>query len=344
LNFRGNSSTEESMKPLPENFGHLPDMPAATITWQWLAGRYPGRRISPGTNLRVELGVDSLEWLAIVLELGCSTGVELDEEAIVRIETVRDLLLQVRLDSGQSRSAACAGPLERPEEFLGPGQERLLAPLPRFLRLFARGLTRANRALMGAAFRVRAVGTEQIGKGQRLFAPNHVSYIDPFVLAAVLDSETLERTFWAGWAEAAFHNPLNRFISRVAKTVPIDPRGRVAASLASAAIVLRRGHNLVWFPEGRRSPDGALLPFRPGLGVLLERFDIPVTPVFISGTGEAMPVGRVLPHPGRVTIRFGKPVSRDELEREGLGQSRRERIVSALRARVEELGNVKVER
>jgi long-chain acyl-CoA synthetase len=329
------------MNSLPDTLGPLRDRPAAARTWQWLSERYPGRLLTPDTSLQLDLGVDSLEWLNITLELRDAVGVDIDEVSIALIETLRDLLQQVALGAGEGRATAGLDPLDNPEAFLGPEQMRLLQPLPSSLRMLARGLAGVNRTVMGAAFRVRAVGTEQIGKVQTLFAPNHVSYIDPFVLAAALDSETLERTFWAGWAQAAFHNPVNRFVSRVAKTVPIDPRGRVAASLASAAVVLRRGHNLVWFPEGRRSPDGTLLPFRPGIGVLLERFDIPVTPVFISGTGEAMPVGSALPRPGRVTIRFGKPVLRDELEREGPGQSRRERIVSALRARVEELGKAR---
>jgi long-chain acyl-CoA synthetase len=311
---------------------------AAERTWSWLAGRYPQTRLTPDTSLQLDLGVDSLEWLNITLELRERFGAELDEEAISRIETVRDLLQQVGERSGEGQEVLRVDPLERPEEFLSPEQQQFLQPQGEFLSAMAGGFFRLNRVLMRAAFRVRSSGAVRFGNGQVLFAPNHVSYLDPFVLAAVLENRTLEQTYWAGWTGATFHNPLNRLVSRLAKTVPIDPRGRVAVSMASAAAVLNRGQHLVWFPEGRRSATGELQPFRPGIGLLLERFDIPVVPVFIKGTDRALPVGRAMPRPRKVTICFGPPVSGDELDREGRGEERRERITNALHARVAKLG------
>jgi long-chain acyl-CoA synthetase len=338
---RMGSGTPEKMRPdgaeeMAGRVGVLFASPAAERTWNWLAGRYPKVRLTPDTSLRHDLGVDSLEWLNIVIELRERAGAALDEGAIDRIVTVRDLLQQVS-EAGEGQSFPEIDPLERSEKILSQAQKRILRPQGVLLSALAGGLFRVNRGGMRAAFRVRASGTEHLRSEQVLITPNHVSYLDPFILAAVLDNRTLGRTFWAGWAGAAFHNPLNRLVSRLAKTVPIDPRGRVAVSMAFAAAVLNRGYNLVWFPEGRRSPDGTLQPFRPGIGLLLERFDIPVVPVFIRGTEDAMPVGRALPRPKKVSVRFGPPVSGDELDREGSGEERRERIVHALHKRVAEL-------
>jgi long-chain acyl-CoA synthetase len=312
----------------------------AEQTWGWLAGRYPEARLTPDTSLQFDLGVDSLEWLSMTLELRERFGIELDEEAISRIETVRDLLQQAGEHAGERPGAPQVDPLERPEELLGPERMLFLEPQGLVLSALARGLYQVNKATMRAAFRAQVLGPKPVAGGaQYILTPNHVSYLDPFILAAVLDWPTLERTFWAVWAGAAQHNPLNRMVTRMAKAIPIDPRGRVAVSMASAALVLSRGHNLVWFPEGRRSVSGEMLPFRPGIGLLLERFDLPVVPVFIRGTGKAMPVGRALPRPARVTVRFGAPASRDELERIGSGAEPRERIVSGLQSLVASLGD-----
>jgi long-chain acyl-CoA synthetase len=96
--------------------------------------------------------------------------------------------------------------------------------------------------------------------------------------------------------------------------------------LAFGAAALERGKNLIWFPEGRRSHGGDLQPFKPGVGLLLEHFRVPVVPVSINGTYEAMPPGRALVRPKKITVVFGEPLSVDDLERRGEGDRPQDRI------------------
>jgi long-chain acyl-CoA synthetase len=119
--------------------------------------------------------------------------------------------------------------------------------------------------------------------------------------------------------------------------VPINPREGAVSSLAFAAAVLRRGRRLVWFPEGQRSRDGNLQTFKPGLGKVLARMAVPVVPVWIDGTHAAWPVDRRFPRPGKVTVRFGEPVSVDTLKSDGEGEGPETRIMDALRKRVADL-------
>ena len=74
--------------------------------------------------------------------------------------------------------------------------------------------------------------------------------------------------------------------------------------------------------------------------MLLDHYRVPVVPVFIQGTYEAMPPGKVTVRPGKVTLVFGEPISADNLERQGEGDAPRDRIVDGLRARVAELGGL----
>ena len=292
--------------------------------------------MTPDASPQLDFGLDSMEWVNLTMEIVERAGVELDEAAIERIETVRDLLHEATT-AGEAGSAV--SPVERPEEALDEGQKRWLEPLSSAGIVAARGVFALNRALMRGPFRLRVEGLKNLPQsGPFVLAPNHVSYLDSFALAAALDGGRLRETYWAGWVGAAFGNPLTRLVSRLAQVVPVDPARAGSSSLAFGAAVLGRGKNLVWFPEGERSRTGELGPFKKGLGVLLEHYRVPVVPVLVEGTYGAMPRGSFLPRPRRVTVTFGEPLGVDELERRGEGGGARDRIVGALRDRIAEMG------
>lgn len=92
--------------------------------------------------------------------------------------------------------------------------------------------------------------------------------------------------------------------------VPIDrtDRTNAAKSLDSAARHVREGHPLVMFPEGTRSSDGRLLPFRKGAFFLAQKARVPVLPVGIVGTRQVLPRDKLLVSPGVVEVLFGKPI------------------------------------
>jgi len=270
---------------------------AAEKVWEMLASRYPDRRLTPDKNPQLDLGVDSMEWVNLTMEIGENTGVELDEEAIDRIETVRDLLREVA-ESGETASRI--SPVERPDEVLDDEQKRWLRPLGPAASVAARVAFLLNRALMRGLLRLRVEGLENLPeKGPFVITPNHVSYLDSFVVGAALDYRRLRGTYWAGWSGAAFGNLVTRTVSRLAQAVPIDPARASYSSLAFGAAVLQREKNLVWFPEGQRSSNGELQKFKRGIGMLLDHYRVPVVPVFIRGTREVMPQGR----PGSVPAR-----------------------------------------
>jgi long-chain acyl-CoA synthetase len=252
---------------------------------------------------------------------------------------VRDLLREVAERAASGEAAPGLSPIENPEEVLDERQRRHLRPLGTAEAAAARVLYALNRGIAKGAFRLRVEGAENLpDKGPYIIAPNHVSYLDAFAVAAAIDYRRLRETYWGGWVGAAFGNPLNRFISRLAQVVPIDPQRAGTSSLAFSSAALKRGKNLVWFPEGQRSPTGELQPFKPGVGMLLDHFRVPVVPVFLRGTREAMPPGRILPRPKPVTVVFGRPLDPRDLERQGLGDEPQDRITQALRDRVAKLG------
>ncbi|MDQ3252249.1 MAG: AMP-binding protein [Actinomycetota bacterium] len=304
--------------------------PASMGVWKLLAERFPDRRLAPETSPQLDLDIDSLGWVNLTLEIGEKTGVEIDEAAIERIETVSDLLREVA--SGAGGTARRVSPFEKPEELLDDRQLRWLKPLGPVGSAMARGMFALNRMMMRGPFRLRVEGLNNLpDESPFMIAPNHVSYLDVFTVAAALDNGVLRHTYWAGWTGAAFGNPLTRLVSRLAQVVPIDPDRAGLSSLAFGAAVLGRGQNLVWFAEGERSPTGNLQPFKPGVGMLLNHYRVPVVPVFIRGTYEAMPRGRFLRRLEQVTVTFGEPLAPHDYDGDASSQ---EQIVQAVHERV----------
>jgi len=308
---------------------------SAQSVWELLAKRYRGKRLTPDTSPQFDLGIDSLEWLNLTLEIGESSGVELSEEAIARIETVRDLLREVT-EGGEGEAV---DPLKNPDEVLDENQMQWLEPLGPVAAGTARFLYAVNRVLMRLLFRVRAEGLERLPKDRQwVLTPNHVSYLDPFAIAALLDWSQLSNTYWAGWSGIIFANPLMRFLSRLGKILPVEPARAARSSLAFGAIILKRKKNLVWFPEGERSASGKLQEFKPGIGMLLEHFPTSVIPVFVHGTHEALPPGKFFPRSRAIRVVLGKPLDGRELKGKGRGDKPHQKIASALNEKVAELG------
>ncbi|MBA3472190.1 MAG: AMP-binding protein, partial [Rubrobacter sp.] len=130
----GEEDVEGAAGPIPveemsEEDRELLEDPAAEQVWELLTRRYPDARLTPDTSPQLDLGVDSMEWVNLTMEIGESAGVELDEEAIDGIDTVRDLLREVAEASESGETPSGISPLEQPEEVLDEDQKRWLEPL-----------------------------------------------------------------------------------------------------------------------------------------------------------------------------------------------------------------------
>jgi 1-acyl-sn-glycerol-3-phosphate acyltransferase len=86
--------------------------------------------------------------------------------------------------------------------------------------------------------------------------------------------------------------------------------GREAVkSLQQAAERIKAGTSILIFPEGTRSPDGMLQPFKGGAMLLAIKAGVPIVPVAFVGSYAVLPKGAFFPRPGTITIKVGDPVS-----------------------------------
>lgn len=307
----------------------LLETPVAAALWRWLAQRFPDQSLHLDTILQLDLAVDSLGWVELTLALERDLGIVLHEREIARIVTVRDLLREATA-AGQRGEAAIPSAAEA--QWLEP-----LGPWLGALRAIGEPLI---ILIMRRTFQLRVEGLDLLPPDDPiLICPNHASYLDPFVLGSALPRARLHRTFWGGWTGVAFNSRLRRLFSRIAHVIPIDPDRAAISGLAAGRLVLQRGSNLVWFPEGTRSPDGKLQRFLPGIGALAEGRAVPIVPVYISGSYAAWPAGRRFPRRHPITVRFGKPMLPDLAAVEPPGRRREEKIAAMVQAAVAALAD-----
>jgi 1-acyl-sn-glycerol-3-phosphate acyltransferase len=121
---------------------------------------------------------------------------------------------------------------------------------------------------------------------------------------------------------------------RWARAFPIQEGEPDGAAVRRALRLLRQGEPLVIFPEGGRSPDGRLQPFRAGAFRLALAAGAPVVPVTIAGAFEAWPVGRRLPRPGRITITYHQPLDESAVGTVADRKARPEFLMALVRERV----------
>lgn len=181
-------------------------------------------------------------------------------------------------------------------------------------RLWYRFLQRVVQLIGVLAFGVRHTGARNIPpEGGVLVVSNHQSALDPPLVGMgsprrlnYLARETLFR-----------FGPL-RWLIRSLDAIPVEREGIGLGGLKESLRRLRRGEMVLIFPEGTRTGDGEISPFRPGFTALAVRSGAAILPVAMEGAFAAWPRGSKFPRPGRIHICYGRPIFPEQAE--GLNQ------------------------
>jgi 1-acyl-sn-glycerol-3-phosphate acyltransferase len=178
---------------------------------------------------------------------------------------------------------------------------RASGPVHRLAGAWGRSILAVSR------IRVAVSGIERIHPERPyLFMSNHQSNFDIPVLLGHLPVQFR----WLAKAEL-FKIPIFGRAMRGAGYISIDRADRQSAfeSLHKAAEAIRDGVSILIFPEGTRSLDGVLKPFKKGGFVLAIEAGVPIVPVAIRGTHDIMPKGSLLIQPRDVALCIGAPIA-----------------------------------
>jgi 1-acyl-sn-glycerol-3-phosphate acyltransferase len=148
-------------------------------------------------------------------------------------------------------------------------------------------------------------------RGPFIIASNHSSSLDFGVVAWLLPPQIRKHIYVMAW-EGFFKFPffyVGWGIKIATNCFAMRGEGNYFKGLREAAQLLRLGRVVYFFPEGNRTQNGRLLPFKYGLGFLATELGVPVVPVYIKGAFEALRPGTIFLKKIPVRIYFGKPIS-----------------------------------
>jgi len=187
----------------------------------------------------------------------------------------------------------------------------------------------AFRGVLLAGVKVETEGLDRLDPASNyIFMANHVSNIDPPILVPLIPRRTSVLV-----KRELFGIPILGYAMRLGDLVAVDRANREAAvdSVRRAVEVLKRGLNMVIFPEGTRSRDGRLLPFKKGPFYLAIDSGVSVVPVSMVNTFQIWPKGHFYIKPLTARVVFHRPLDpQDFATRDDLMNAVRDKIASAL--------------
>lgn len=164
----------------------------------------------------------------------------------------------------------------------------------------------ANSILWVSRVKITVTGAEKLDPNRSyIYMPNHQSNADIPLLLGRLPVQFR----WLAKAEL-FRIPIFGRAMRGVGYISIDRSNRRSAfeSLDRAARTIRNGTSVLIFPEGTRSRDGKILPFKKGGFVISVDSGVPIVPIIIRGTRDIIPKGHFMIHPAPVTMEILDPV------------------------------------
>ena len=157
-------------------------------------------------------------------------------------------------------------------------------------------------------FRLRTSGQDNVpAEGPFILVCNHQSYLDPVFCGTPIKRHV---TFLA--RDSLFANPVFGFIIASVNTIPVKQGKGDLSAMRQVIGRLKQGNGVCLFPEGTRTPDGKIAPFKAGFGLLCRRGNAAVVPVLIEGAFECWPRHKRLFSPGRVDVCYGKAIPAEQ--------------------------------
>jgi long-chain acyl-CoA synthetase len=305
-----------------------------------------GREVKPGTTLD-ELGLSSLERVELMVAIEEKFGTTVDEAAFASAPNVA--ALEKIVQQPPVTTDEPADTVDFPRWNRGwPARTLRRVSLPTWILPLARAFAW-----------IKVDGLEHLKdlEGPVMFASNHQSHMDtPAILWALppkwryrvtvaMAKEFFKAHFFPEQfgRRAWFTNSLNYYLAALFfNAFPLPQREAGARqTLRYIGDLLTDGWSVLIFPEGRRSDDGSVTEFRPGIGMIGSRLDVPVIPVRLEGLDQVLHHSARMATPGPARVAFGAPLRLQGEDYAALAKSVEEAVreLGSTQARVPERRN-----
>lgn len=252
--------------------------------------------IDDRTDLVLDLGCDSLTRVELAGLIEAQLGIICDDAELIAIREVGELkALLGRSERAAKKVRFPSWPLAAPAVAIRGGIQRILLPL--------------LQGLVGSSFQIKGLEHLQQVQFPVMFIANHASHVDTLSLLRALPWPVRRRLCIAAAADYFFRNrPVACLLQLTINAFAFSREGSIRGSLDYCGELADNGWSLLIYPEGTRSPDGKLLPFKPGIGYLATELGVPVLPVAVSGGHRILPKGAHWPRRSPVSVCFGAAI------------------------------------
>lgn len=283
-----------------------PDTEEYRILKQYIEGEKK-LSLQPTDHIETDLGMDSLDRISLQTFIWNSFGVEVSAEKLINFQNVSALALHIQENKTRmeveeidwNRLLGC------PE-----GSERSNCDCEKWMQRtspFMALLFRTLKGVISIYNGLEIVGLENIPtSGPFILAPNHQSYMDAPVVMSGLTSQQIKNCFFYA-TEEHVRGTLRRTLAQRNNVIVME-RAHLKEGIMEMASVLKRGQNLVIFPEGTRTRTGYVGEFKKTFAILATELNVPIIPARISGAYEAWPRSKKLPSPKPVKVEYLKPI------------------------------------
>ena len=318
----------------------------AEITGESIAG------VSDDLRLSEDLHLDSLGRVQLQSALEHRWAFELEDDAIAGVETLGDLRALLERKGGTSPEVKVAhitgetGPASA-----SPGKVPAAISLPQAASPNERDVSRLSLSRWPWSWPIHAVRVAfielvmrpliwlfaaprvvreaaELPPGPVLVIANHVTAYDGALILYALPARLRQRVAIAMSSEilldlrrgknqqSTLRNLLAPagywLVTALFNVFPLPRLRGFRKSFAHAGEAMDQGYSVLIFPEGARSPDGELQPFRPGIGLLAQQSQVPVVPVVLIGLGEMLGGKTRWFRSGKLEVHVGEPLTIEE--------------------------------
>ncbi|MBL8027798.1 MAG: AMP-binding protein [Fibrobacteres bacterium] len=230
--------------------------------------------IHPTALLEEDLGLDSMKKVELFARIEEKRGSAIEASEWDKVETAGDLAILTASTGSSSGETTVFTPINVTES-----NSRLLHYIPGIIKITAEITWKLE---------VKNCPVNKDNHPLLIYA-NHESVIDPVIIYSALPWQIRRRTFVIGKAEL-MSLPLLSEILKITNMIPLDRFGDPRSALNAGREVLKRGYNLLIFPEGTRTRTGEMGQFKSGAARLLASTEAKILPVRLFNHGKVWPV------------------------------------------------------
>ncbi len=258
------------------------------------------KEVYPSDHLEMDVNLDSLDKITFLSFLSSTFGMELAEEDLGKYPTVEQISIYIRENKTKINIETI--------DWTQILKETIHLNLPKSwitINLFKNW----SRVVLNVYFRMKSEGVERLPNGPFILAPNHQSFFDGLFVTMYIKNKIMKRTYFY----AKKKHVKNKFLSFIANknnVIVMDINKNLKESLQKMAAVIKKGNNIIIFPEGTRSSDGQLGDYKKTFAILSSELNVPVVPVAIGGAYKALPKGSIIPRPfKKICVKFLDPIN-----------------------------------